>query len=302
MLADAWARVSGDPLLAYSLAAAAVLAVASLLSGWVRGDTRALTRPTPWIAIALAALAALALTIANERVDALTAGTWPMAGLRRLPLYLVALGYGPTAGIVAALLFAGIERVQGPVPAAEWVLVLEMGVVGWLAIAPSPRRSRLAAPFGVVAGWTLAMGTAGLAALASVHRPLPPTAWFEAMRADLPGVLAAALLLALPSPRWWRAAAPGAAAGVTGGSAPGADGRTADGAGQDADEGRAGAAPMRREEPRRTSREPAPPRLPPALERAARRPRETGAAFVPEPGMTTVREDDERLGEPSARD
>lgn len=288
MVADLAARLTSDPLLSYSLLAAAVLGASSLVGGWGRGDLRALSRPTPWIAVALAALAALAITVAGDRIEAVDPGAWPVPGIRRLPLYLVALGYGPTSGAIAALLFAGIERFQGPVPAADAVLVLEMAVVGWLAIAPSPRRFRFAASFGVLSGWALAMSTGGLAALAWAYRPLPLETWAATMRADLPGVLASAVLLALLPPRWWRSAAPGASPGVTG-VAAGAARRRGRRAGDDAEP----VIPaLRREGPRRVREEPAPPVLPAPMVRTAREERAPTAAAVPADPMTREDPDD----------
>lgn len=277
-----WSRAAGDPLLAYALLAASVLAAASLIGGWTSGDLRSLTRAGPWTAAALAAIAALALTIAGERTVMVAPDAWPVQGIRRLPLYLVALGYGPTMGVVAAGLFAGVERIQEPVPAAEVVLVLEMAVVGWLAIAPSPRRVRFAASFAVLVGWAMAMGTAGLAALAWLYRPLPLETWLTAVRADLPGVLAAAVLVALLPPSWWRRAAPGAVPGVTGAEGSGAAG---DGRGPEDEEGEAVIPSMRRGKRRSRPTSMETPLAPRALARAPRDPRRPTPASVPEAPM-----------------
>lgn len=218
----AWARVTSDPLLGYALLAATILAGASLVGGWARGDARALARPVPWICAALAALASLSLVVAGERIEA--AGIdWPLDGLRRLPLYLVALGYGPTLGVVAGVLFAAVESTHHPSNGAEAVLALELAALGWIALAPSPRRTRLAAPLGIVVAWTLATASGGLAALAWAYRPLPAGGILPHLATDLPGVLAAAAVTALFGPSWWRRAAPGAAAGIAGPTSDRAD-------------------------------------------------------------------------------
>lgn len=207
-----WARIAADPLLGYALLAGLVLAIAAWGGGLVRGDARALLRPAPWICAALAALAGLTLVVAGERAEA--AGlAWPLHGVRRLPLYLVALGYGPTMGLVTAALFAAVEGTRNAVTGAEAILALELLTLGWLAIAPSPRRTRFAAPVGIVLAWTLASATAGLAALAWTHRPLPADAILPALTGEAPGVLVAAAATGLLSPAWWRQATPGAAPG-----------------------------------------------------------------------------------------
>lgn len=215
-LLDLVARAGPDPLVRYALLGAAVLAAASLLGGWSRGDVRALTRPATWIALATAVVAGVALTAAGDRIGAALAIGWPLEGLRRLPLYLLALGYGPTVGALSGLAFAAVEARQWPLHGADALLALELAAVGWIAIAPSPRRHRLAAPLAVLLGWSLATATLGLAAWAAIGGPATLSALLAADGAVAIGVLASALLTALLPPRWWRRAAPGAAAGIVG--------------------------------------------------------------------------------------
>jgi len=215
-LLDIVARAGPDPLVRYALLGASVLAFASLLGGWSRGDVRAFARPATWITIALAIVAAVALTAAGDRIDATLQSGWPLEGVRRLPLYLLALGYGPTVGALAGLAFAAVEARQWPLHGADALLALELAAVGWIAIAPSPRRHRLAAPLAVLVGWSLATATLGLAAWAALGGPATPAALLAADGAVGTGVLASALLTATLSPRWWRRAAPGAAPGITG--------------------------------------------------------------------------------------
>ena len=50
---------------------------------------------------------------------------WALEGLRRWPLYLLALAYGPSVGAVTALLFAAFESSGGFPGWAEAVLVLD---------------------------------------------------------------------------------------------------------------------------------------------------------------------------------
>lgn len=213
------ARVASDPLVRYALLAAAILLVASLASGWARGGPRALLRPGPWAALALAVLAATALAAAGDRIAAaIPAGVdgarW-LDGMRRWPLWLLALGYGPSVGVLAGLAFTAVEASQSGLPAGEAVLVLELAAIGWIAIAPSPRRTRWAAPLAVLLGWALAHASLGLALRAADGAAASPAVLLLPDGLP-PAVVLGVLALGLPGPRWWSRAAPGAAAGVTG--------------------------------------------------------------------------------------
>jgi hypothetical protein len=135
--------------------------------------------------------------------------------MRRWPLWLLALGYGPSVGALAGLAFAAVEAAQSGLPAGEAVLVLELAAIGWIAIAPSPRRTRWAAPLAVLLGWGLAHASLGLALRAADGAAASPAALL--LPDGLPPAVAlGALALTLSGPRWWRRAAPGAAPGVTG--------------------------------------------------------------------------------------
>jgi hypothetical protein len=222
-------RLASDPLVRYALLAAAVLAAASLGGGWLRGGPRALRRPATWAALAAAVLAATALAAAGDRIGAAVAGGpeggWPLEGARRWPLWLLALGYGPSLGALAGLAFAAVEASQAGLRAGEAVLVLELAAIGWIAIAPSPRRTRLAAPLAVLLGWGLADATLGLALRAADGAASPASPASLLLPSGLPPAVAlGAATLLLPGPRWWRRAAPGAASGVTG-AAPDVDRR-----------------------------------------------------------------------------
>jgi len=266
-LLDLIARAGPDPLVRYALLGAAVLAVASLLGGWSRGDVRALMRPATWIALATAVVAGVALTAAGDRIGATLAIGWPLEGLRRLPLYLLALGYGPTVGALSGLAFAAVEARQWPLHGADALLALELAAVGWIAIAPSPRRHRLAAPLAVLVGWSLATATLGLAAWAAAGGPATLSALLATDGAVAIGVLASALLTAVLPPRWWRRAAPGAVAGIVGA-------RT--------DDGVRWLRPLRRRAKLRTrDRALTPVRMPGPLRRASRRARSATPPRLP---------------------
>lgn len=242
----------GDPLRAYTLAAAALLGGVAVGTGLLRGELRLLGRAHVWVVAALAALAALGLAVAGDAVAAALPGeTWPLEGVRRLPLYVVALGYGPLLGVVAAALFLPVEAVRAPIAAGEAILLLEAAVVGWLALAPSPRQHRLVAPIAVVLGWGLAWLTAGSALLAAAPAPFDVAALGAALAATAPGVGTSALLLGLPSAATWRRAFP--------------DARGDDGARR--------IPPLVRPPPRRALPDEPPPSPPPPFERRAGRER-----------------------------
>src|SRR5690606_38990748 len=90
-----------------------------------------------------------------------------LAGLHRLPLYVVALAYGPSAGLLAAGLFSAFASSTLLPGLDEAVLALELVVLGWLAIYPSPRSTRWAGPLNAALAYLLAWGTAGIAVMTS---------------------------------------------------------------------------------------------------------------------------------------
>lgn len=210
-LALAVEAMLADPVLLYSTGAAALLLVVSLASGLARRDFLALTRPRTLLRVLGAVAAAFLLTAADaywgpelpERVAALT------PGLHRLPLYVVALAYGPGTGLLVGVLFAGFHAGGGVPGWPEAVLTLELAVLGWLAIYPSPRDTRLAGPLDALLAYALAWGTAGVALLAARHGQ----ATWQLVLAEhgvlLPGVVASALLLVLVGPRAYAVAFPG---------------------------------------------------------------------------------------------
>src|SRR5680860_60625 len=206
-----WTQLAGDPVLLYSLAAALLLAAVSLSSGLVRADAAALANPR----ILVRVLGAVALAF----VLRMLAESWPQAqlppllaevlpGLHRFPLYLVALAYGPTTGLLAGALFAAFASSALLPGAPEAVLTLELTVLGWLAIYPSPRATRWAGPLNGALAYLLAWGTAGITLFASSGATVTFAALVDEHRALLPGLGAALVLLAMVGPTAYRRAFP----------------------------------------------------------------------------------------------
>lgn len=171
----AW--LGADPFLSYTLLAALFLAGVSLFSGWRRRDFSVLATPQGLLHVALAVLCAFFLLLLENALGEATGerllGTvsWQpvsLAGVSRFPLYIVTLAYGPSAGLVAAGLFAAFTA-TGSLPGwPEAVLALELVVLGWFAIAPSPRTFRWAGPFDAGVAYLLAWATGGSALLQSL--------------------------------------------------------------------------------------------------------------------------------------
>ncbi|MEJ2291734.1 MAG: hypothetical protein P8Y05_08465 [Deinococcales bacterium] len=126
-----------DPVFAYSLLAAGLLALVSLGTGLVRRDALVLVRPRILLRVIGAVVVAfLIATLAGTLTQALGPSTWTRlaAGLERFPLALVTLAYGPGVGLVAAALVAGLQA-NGWLPGwQQAVFALEQLVLGWLAM------------------------------------------------------------------------------------------------------------------------------------------------------------------------
>jgi hypothetical protein len=131
-----------------------------------------------------------------------------LRGLSRFPLYLVTLAYGPTVGIAAAALFAGFESSTLLPGWPEAILALELAVLGWLAIYPSPRQSRLAGPFNALLAYALAWGTAGLALLEARTGAVTMGGVWQQHRDTALGIVLSAVLLVLVSPATYRSVFP----------------------------------------------------------------------------------------------
>ncbi|MFO7546018.1 MAG: hypothetical protein R6W77_11055 [Trueperaceae bacterium] len=209
---EVWNRIAGDPLLLYSLAAAALLALVSWSSGLGRADLAALLRPRILLRVAGAvAVSFLVTASARTFVGATQAPTLAalLEGVGRLPLYLVTLAYGPSIGIAAAALAVGFAAETALPGWREAILALELVVLGWLAIYPSPRQARWAGPVDVALAHALAWGTGGVALLAFRYGEVLPRRWWSEISIDLaPVAVAAALLLAF-GPRFYHLAFPG---------------------------------------------------------------------------------------------
>ena len=192
-----------NPILGYSLLAALFLALVSVTAGLARLDLAALGNPRPALMCALCVAAAvlLRLLIYGDLQEAPMQGAPLLAGLEHLPLLLAALAYGPTPGLVVAALYANFGA-QGELPLArQGVLALELALVGWLAIYPSPREHRWAGPLNAILGYTLAWATAGLALAQWQFGGMGLEALLQQHTGTWPGVLAAAFLLLLIQPR-----------------------------------------------------------------------------------------------------
>lgn len=200
-----------DPVFAYCLLAAALLAVVSLVAGLLRLDVAVLLRPRLLLRVVAAVLAAFAVWLAGALLEGqlgATPAVGTLSGLARFPLYLVALAYGPGVGLVAGALFAGLQAGGGAPGWDAGLITLELVVLGWLAIFPSPRSDRWAGPFDAVLAYALAWGTGGLALLQSRGGVTPAAVWAQQQHAVL-GAAASALLLALVPPAVYRRAFPG---------------------------------------------------------------------------------------------
>ncbi len=163
-----------DPFFVYTLVAALFLALVSLITGWLRLDFVAVFQPKGLFHIAIAVILAMVLSLLSQTSAPFTANATTgetsltlsvLRGLSRLPLYVVALAYGPTAGLVVAGLFAAFATTSGTLGWAEAVLALELVVLGWFAIAPSPFKLRWAGPMNVILAYFLTWATGGSAYL-----------------------------------------------------------------------------------------------------------------------------------------
>ncbi len=140
----------------------------------------------------------LALTDSNQLTT-----TWPLAGISRLPLYIFALAYGPSAGLIAGLLFAPIAYLGLPVY-PELLLALELCILGWLAIVPSSFQHRWAGSFNALLAYTLTFFSAGFAYLLWRGFPLNLDSFWRFLHPSLGGVLLSSLLLLLFGPKFFQ--------------------------------------------------------------------------------------------------
>ncbi len=204
------ASAARDPVLAYSLAAALLLAAVSLFGGLSRFDWLALTNPRATLRVL--GLVALSFVIAAGAEVLAASGTvahGAILGLSRFPIYLAALAYGPTIGLLTGVLHAAFASTT-PLPGlSELVLMLELTVLGWLAILPSPRAARIAGPVNALAAYALAWGTGGIALAAASGAAIDLTAVLAQHWEKLVGIALTATLLAAIGPEAYRRAFPG---------------------------------------------------------------------------------------------
>jgi len=226
---DLWQRLLGDPVLFYSTAAAVLLAAVSLATGLARGDVLVLVRPRSALGVLLAVALAFVITAAAEWALGRGAAEWVAGTLRalaRVPLYIVALAFGPGVGLVTGALF-GAATAGGTFPGTrEALFTFELVVLGWLGIYPSPRVARWAGPLDVALARCLTWGTAGIAWLAYNRGTVDVVDLIAASGRWPWGALVSAAALFVVSPRWYSAlfpdsrVIPAPAPAVSGGSVP----------------------------------------------------------------------------------
>lgn len=196
---------AADPVLAYSLVAALFLLIVSVTAGLARLDLAALANPRAALVCALCVAGAVVLRLLLYGGQPSLGQDAPLlAGIERFPLVLAALAYGPVPGVIVAMLYASFGT-QGNVPAArEAVLALELSLVGWLAIYPSPREHRWAGPVNSLLAFGLAWISAGLAFNQWQGGDITAANLIEQNAAPWLGVVASAGLLALIGPGAYR--------------------------------------------------------------------------------------------------
>ncbi len=224
--------VSADPFLFYTFVAAGFLAVVSLGSGWRRADFLAVVRPQGLFRVTVAVLAAFLLVLLADTLQTRPeagSSAWleTLRGLSRFPLYVVTLAYGPSAGLLAAGLFAAFASTGLP-GWPEAVLALELVVLGWFALAPSPRTARWAGPAGALLAYFLAWSTGGAALLQGVSGDGTVLAAHLAYhQAAAPGVALSTVLLFLVGPEMYKKFFPHSRVAPQPGDAPAATPKTA---------------------------------------------------------------------------
>lgn len=208
--AGEWLAAS-DPLFVYPLGAAVLLAAVALTGGLARGDVRALLRPPVLVRVlALTALAFAAAAAADYLGSDWAAASLLLIGAARLPLYIAALAYGPSAGLLAGALFSPAVA-AGAFPGVQGALLtLELLLLGWLAIFPSPRSARYAGPLLAPAAHALTLLTAGVAHLVWLFDAGSEAQLRQALQApELPGLAAAWLALYFVTPARYARYLPG---------------------------------------------------------------------------------------------
>ncbi len=218
-----WQRLADDPILFYSACAALILALVSLGTGLARGDVLVLFRPRGALSVLAAVALGFALVVASERLAAAgapasaaaSAAGWNagwaaevVAAAAPLPLLVVTLAFGPSVGLVSGVLFAAATA-RGAFPGvAEALFALELTVLGWLAIYPSPRAARWAGPLDAAFAHALTWSTAGVAWLTFRDGGVTVAALAEASGTRPLSLIVVTACLLLVGPRWYDAAFP----------------------------------------------------------------------------------------------
>lgn len=203
-----------NPLLAYSVAAALFLLIAALTAGFSRLDFVAVLHPHGLLALVSAVLASLVLMVfivwlERSLLDlpwlwlTLPERALPLVGAWRLPLYVVALAYGPSAGLAGAALIVAFSAQAGLPGWQEGLLAFELVTVGWLAIAPNPRVHPWAGTFNILLAHLLTLTTMGLAILRWQQRPLTLAEIWQLSGEVSGGVLLSALVVAYVTPAFY---------------------------------------------------------------------------------------------------
>lgn len=203
-----------DPLLAYSVAAALVLLAAALAAGLHRLDFVAVLHPHGLLAVVSAVFASLLLMMLVAWLERtlgrlpwlwlnLPDSAFPLVGAWRLPLYIVALAYGPSAGLTSAALIAAFSARTGVLGWQESLLAFELILVGWLAIAPNPRAHPWAGTLNILLAHLLTLITLGFAILRWQQQPLTLANLWQLPGEVSGGVLVSALVAAYVTPAFY---------------------------------------------------------------------------------------------------
>jgi len=153
-----------EPFLSYTLLASILLFAVSFLSGLRRLDVISVFSPKGLFHITIAALTALTIFLLAENYISLNSfdSKAISLGLSRLPLYIIALAYGPSAGLLVGALFLALGNLLS---FPELILLLELVVLGWFAISPSPRKFFWAGPLNILFAYLITWAAAGSAFL-----------------------------------------------------------------------------------------------------------------------------------------
>ncbi|HET9027581.1 MAG TPA: hypothetical protein VFN07_08665 [Trueperaceae bacterium] len=206
-----WHRITDDPILFYSACATVLLGLFALGTGLARGDFLVLTRPRSVLRVLGAVISGFLLLLLADNLVPATAPAWVIgsaAATSRVPLYVIALAFGPSVGLLAGALFAAATA-GGVFPGmTETLFTFELIVLGWLAIYPSPRVARWAGPFDVIMAHVLTWGTAGILWLTYQEGGVSVGSLLSASAQWPAELLVAAGITYLVAPRWYAVAFP----------------------------------------------------------------------------------------------